>query len=141
MYLYCLTNLYYLNSYQTCFRIPNFCFVTFIPPRFFLDLMFRVPQAPPKETPQRRPPLLVINSDAIRSSTPSPPHSTDGPKDGNHKRINYNYHPIIDFFQQQEPAPEVQERSGEDWKPIDVRPDAVQCCVYHKSTMSHKRIM
>ncbi|XP_068082927.1 uncharacterized protein NT1 [Anabrus simplex] len=78
---------------------------------------------------QRRPNPHIITSDLIRSTTTTTTSTTLRPKakttaavpavstDPSHRRVNYNYHPIIDFFKNQEPN-KLEARQGQEWTPI-----------------------
>ncbi|XP_049768039.1 neurotrophin 1 [Schistocerca cancellata] len=94
--------------------------------------------------PPRRPKPHVISSDSIRrgattrqpqapspptlptppdAATPSPDGLSVGAASGPHRRVNYSYHPIIDYIRQQQlaeqPTAALQSRSGEGWTPIE----------------------
>ncbi|XP_049942774.1 uncharacterized protein LOC126419629 [Schistocerca serialis cubense] len=94
--------------------------------------------------PPRRPKPHVISSDSIRrgattrqpqapspptlptppdAATPSPDGLSVGAASGPHRRVNYSYHPIIDYIRQQQlaeqPATALQSRSGQGWTPIE----------------------
>ncbi|XP_014253671.1 neurotrophin 1 [Cimex lectularius] len=74
------------------------------------------PHILPPPTPNQRHPALPIDSmhsDSMTISNFSPPPTTTIPS----KRVNYSYHPIIDYFRPQ--VQEAERRVGLDWTPID----------------------